>query len=118
MAASTLVGVINDPEHRWFGYMTFDDSAWEEYRGVLAARLSADEFEAASQGVAVTRGIFTGIVSAPTWPERDWDPLPERTVNGLRSIHAEATAAYNALATLGGFRFEPGLLHEDKLTST
>lgn len=43
MAASTLVGVQVDPEHRWFDYMEFSPKNWDEYRGVLANKLNGED---------------------------------------------------------------------------
>src|SRR4051794_21048044 len=66
MAASQLASVATNG--RWYGYMKWRDGNWEEYRGVLAERLSGKDFETVNQSVIVLKEIFDGILAAPTWP--------------------------------------------------
>jgi hypothetical protein len=111
--ASAIASVAKDPQHRWISYTRFDDTNWNEYRGVLAARLGADDFDCVSEAVVTMREVFAGVVNAPNWPEQNWMEVPPDGLEALEDLRSRATDAYNALAHTAGIKPSDGLLHSD-----
>ena len=110
MAGSQLEAV--EKEGKWWRFMEAPTANWLEYQGVLAGRLSNEDFETVSQAVRVLKTIFDKIPAAPTWPEgAGVMDLPEGTVKGLAGPISEAADAYNALADLAGHSRVSGRIH-------
>lgn len=76
-------------------------ASWNEYRQVLASKLSNEEFEAVSQAAIVLGYFGESILEVPGFrdPERESIPVEAEKIRAMRP---EVAAAYNALAGLAG----------------
>jgi hypothetical protein len=88
-------------EAKWIAYATWHDNNWIDYRGLLAQKLSAEDFEKVSQAARVVKEIYAGMINAPTWPEgQGWMPLPQKSVKALDAPIDECIDAFNRLTKI------------------
>ena len=112
MADSRLKSIEGD--RKWWVFMELKIRAWEEYRDVLAVRLSNEEFEAVSQAVVGLTELGDKMPSDLLAKHGGrFIKLQESAVEAFGPIRREAADAYNALSELGGHPRVEGTIHGD-----
>jgi len=116
IVASRLQGLTTDQQ--WYGFFTTRVRSWPEHRGILARKLTIDEWEIVSQSAIELEHLEDGMTKAlgPGGPHEgavvmSWSS--EAKQRGIRTMWKNATDAYNVLAKLGGMEHIDGLLHGD-----
>lgn len=102
MSDHQLKGVQKD--ERWWGFHKPPTSNWNEYRNVLAIRLSNEEFEAVSEAVMNIQFLSESVLKAPGFQGPGKSLYVELGAATVAPVRRHAATAYNALAELGGHR--------------
>lgn len=106
-ADTTLKSVSDD---KWWVFFDPRIGAWDEYRDVLAVRLSNEEFEAVSQAVIALNGLTHMLPIQLDEAER-YAVLSEPAIKILGTIRDHVGAAYNAVAKLAGHDAKEGTIY-------
>jgi hypothetical protein len=109
-AASRLADV--ERAAKWWVFYEMAIKAWDDYRGVLSAELTRDEWMTVSQSVLEIQGLHVGMTARvqagpPATPAMAVGGV---TVKAVPAMRHNATQAYNALCRLAETDREPGLL--------
>jgi len=94
---------------RWFRDTTFSRASWDEYRAVLAAELSARQFNAVVLAVEGLDRFARGM-----YPEQDWEAgqrwmkLPEGVKPHMNEVASVGIRGWDALVELTGQRISEG----------
>jgi hypothetical protein len=108
MAASRLKAI--EDEKKWWNFYEFPMPAWSVYEDALTARLKPDKLEPVTQAVLGLRVVTDAARAAGRHPTLPYQPYEDSAT--VRRVREEATAGYNALASLAGERKVSGLLHD------
>lgn len=99
-AADTALKSV-ESDDKWWVFFDTRVSAWDEYRNVLAVRLSNEGFEAVSDAVIALNSL-THMLPIQRDEAEPYGVLSEPAIKQLGTIRDAVGAAYNALARLAG----------------
>ena len=89
-------------ERKWWRFYGVEIASWDEYRNVLAVKLSQEEFEAVSQCVMVLEGMRRSMPELPGFRNDPDLPFVQVKPDKIEPMRKETALAYNALAKFAG----------------